>query len=406
MLKRLRIRNWRCFDDFTIEFGPAQCLVGDNGVGKSSVMDLLERIRRLVGEQHVVQGLFPATSAHRATFSDATQEFELTSEIGGDEVEYRLVIERDARSLTSKLKHESIRTNRETTFRNESGNVKLGRDADRSNQPIPFLTSGSLVGQVDLSVIDPASKELIDGIKRLQILRINPFNSLMNRSHISWGLLDADAGNFVEWMRQRNEPNEFLAAVSDATAEVLPSIEKIDWFQDGSKSARLNFWLTKEFDAQDIKGEHEHWQPRMVFLDDLSDGQRCLLVMYALLVELRSEPANSPCPRLVCLDEPFNFVALSEIQPILAELIDMAHEGRIQLIVSGHHPEIIDFFGSSNLTLLYRNRDDRIVARPFPTDDDAMGLLTPSQVLARGWRPLDAHQPDDEAAEPIAEPAT
>ena len=48
--------------------------------------------------------------------------------------------------------------------------------------------------------------------------------------------------------------------------------------------------------------------------DVVSDGQRTLIVLYALLVDIGA------APRTVLLDEPENYVGLSELQPWLQRL--------------------------------------------------------------------------------------
>lgn len=44
MIKRLEIKNYKCFGNFVIEFDDVNLLMGLNGTGKSTVLEVLEKI--------------------------------------------------------------------------------------------------------------------------------------------------------------------------------------------------------------------------------------------------------------------------------------------------------------------------------------------------------------------------
>ncbi|MGH7490726.1 MAG: AAA family ATPase, partial [bacterium] len=73
-------------------------------------------------------------------------------------------------------------------------------------------------------------------------------------------------------------------------------------------------------------------------LDELSDGQRALIAIYTL-VHLAGEQD------VLFLDEPDNFLALSEIQPWLMVLSDVCGVRPRQAVICSHHPELIDYLG-------------------------------------------------------------
>ena len=75
---------------------------------------------------------------------------------------------------------------------------------------------------------------------------------------------------------------------------------------------------------------------------ELSDGQRALIALYAL-IHLAAGQGYT-----LFLDEPDNYVALPEIQPWLRELENVCGETVLQAVLSSHHPELIDYLGSEN----------------------------------------------------------
>ena len=65
--------------------------------------------------------------------------------------------------------------------------------------------------------------------------------------------------------------------------------------------------------------------------NELSDGQKTLLALYSIL-------ANIPNGSTVLIDEPENFLALSELQPWLEAMNDAWEERDIQFIIISHNP--------------------------------------------------------------------
>jgi predicted ATPase len=109
--------------------------------------------------------------------------------------------------------------------------------------------------------------------------------------------------------------------------------------------------------------------------DDLSDGQRALIVLYTILQAETGE--------VVCFDEPDNFVALPEIQPWLVALSTSAEAQRRQVFIISHHPEIIDYLAAGGATVFERVNGGPARIRPLSLDR-GIGLKA-SEILARGW---------------------
>ncbi|MFP4389534.1 MAG: AAA family ATPase [Desulfococcaceae bacterium] len=53
MITEIYVDNFRCFSNFRIKPGGFQLWLGDNGSGKTSVMDALRRLQRLMRGEHV-----------------------------------------------------------------------------------------------------------------------------------------------------------------------------------------------------------------------------------------------------------------------------------------------------------------------------------------------------------------
>jgi ABC-type ATPase with predicted acetyltransferase domain len=106
---------------------------------------------------------------------------------------------------------------------------------------------------------------------------------------------------------------------------------------------------------------------------ELSDGQRALMVLYTI------RHAIADGASLLFFDEPDNYLAQREIQPLLAELTGAARNAGATLLVISHHPEVIDYLAPDQVLRLWRGEDGptRIESVQF---DLSMGM-TASETL-------------------------
>jgi len=108
--------------------------------------------------------------------------------------------------------------------------------------------------------------------------------------------------------------------------------------------------------------------------EELSEGQRAIIGLYTLLHFLSGSGAT------LCLDEPDNFVALSEIQPFLLALRD---QERIQTLLISHHPEVINLLAPGSGLWFERVSGGPVRVRPFQAPPDA--AVPAAEIVARGW---------------------
>ena len=120
----------------------------------------------------------------------------------------------------------------------------------------------------------------------------------------------------------------------DHLRDVLPGFVDLRLVQKGSDYRELQ----AEFAPRD--GEAGN----IYRFDQLSDGQRALIVIHLLLF---ADDAG----RTLFLDEPDNYITLPELQPWLAELEDGCGDTLPQTILISHHPEAIDFLNDKAVWL-------------------------------------------------------
>lgn len=111
--------------------------------------------------------------------------------------------------------------------------------------------------------------------------------------------------------------------------------------------------------------------------DELSDGERALIVLYSL------KAFALDTVRLLCFDEPSSYLALAELQPWWNAFRDAAEEAAVQVLLTTHNSELLNLLAPEDAVVLRRENGGPTRPGPFPTDFE--GALTPAEVVARGW---------------------
>ena len=89
-------------------------------------------------------------------------------------------------------------------------------------------------------------------------------------------------------------------------------------------------------------------------------------------------------PFTLLIDEPDNFLALSEIQPWLIALSDACGDSEHQAVICSHHPELIDYWGAEKGVLLECANGGATTVRTASSLAAGDGLRL-SERIARGW---------------------
>ena len=371
MLKSLYVHNYRAVVNFSLELKPLTLLVGSNGSGKTTVLDVLAAIRALVDGGTIGELLPPSTLPRWLTgdgqrFDPASQKFELCVNGMDGVFKYLLTVEQRDRSPRTRIKSEQLLFNERPVFKFADGQVQLYRD-DHSAGPeygYDWHRSG-------LTTILPRHDNtrltwLKEWLGKVMCVRVDA-PRVGGRAEDSAAWPRRDLSNFAAWYREESPANSsctvaFLAALK----EVIGGLDGLDLKPAGQGVYLLVATLMGKDNKRFSLG-----------IEELSDGQRSLVVLYALLhFGLR-------LGRTVCIDEPENFVALEEIQPWLMEVADQVSDSKCQAILISHHPELLNQLAMDHGILFTREGSDPVRTQPFA--DTPESALTPAERIARGW---------------------
>jgi predicted ATPase len=365
MLKRVYIHNYRCLVDFELQLGRRQLIMGGNGSGKSSVMDVLQFLRRIVILKHDLERR-KILNQRTLWLNLPTQTFEIEASLDSSNYVYRLVIEPQSDPEQPRVSSESVKLNGQLIFDFHSGEVHLFDDQFRHKVQYPFEPSRSALATIDESRTNRNLSTFKEWFRHLLCFRINPY-AMNARSESEDSYPWKDLSNFGSWYRHlRLSSRREDDALHKSLRESLDGFRSLQ-FEDFGEGTRL---LQAEF-------EQENGRDFRLRFNQLSDGQRCLIGLYSILHFVIAKGYT------VILDEPDNFIALREIQSWLSEVSASIDEGGGQALIISHHPELMNQWAPDYGIQLFRDGTGPVRVKQF--NGQAYSMLSPSEVVARGW---------------------
>ena len=371
MLNRMFVDNYKCLVNFELPLQELTLLLGPNGVGKTSVLDVIFAIRQLLNGTAKVTDFtaFPESTLTKWQ-SRPFQTFVLEADLDDEHYVYRLEVQHErpqARQVRrARVWKELLTGNGGPLFLFSAGDVQLYRDDHSEGPKFPADWSESALARVVPRSDNQRLSRFLDFIRKIVVCGLYPA-SFESETRAEDPILGRDARNFASWyLDALLERQDLVPRYTESLKEVIEGFRGIRLEKVGQDTRALMV----QFDASESLYE--------LRFDQISDGQRALIALYAL-VHLKAGQNYT-----LFLDEPDNYVALPEIQPWLVELSDACGDTIPQAVLCSHHPELIDYLGGDRGLLLSRESDGVTTARPVQANGSEPGLKL-SELVARGW---------------------
>lgn len=366
LIKRVYVDNFRCLVNF--EWMPtAECIVlGANGSGKSSALDAIRLIQAWVCGWNGADELVDAEELTEWQ-SSSLIHFELEARVGDLDLSYSVEFDssRDLRKV--RVVQESLKEGELKLIERDKASVQLYRDTGSSGGTFPLSWSQSAIAAVEPSDVNKKLQRFRDYLGRVLVVRPLPF-LFEPESRSEEGRPDVTLRNLISWYRRVASNQKAMTTLRDLLKDVWPEFDYVN-LQDVGRDAKA-MELVFEQNGR-TTGEVR------VPMQRLSDGERMLLALYLIASYQRLTPVP-----VLYVDEPDNFLSLSEIQPWLMRMLnDRPDDG--QLVVVSHSPEVIETMGEER-GVWFSRTDHFSPTRVRPVTRDETGL-TLSERIARGW---------------------
>ena len=366
MLERLEVDNYKCLVGFELDLDELTLLLGVNGAGKSSVLDVVLATRQLLsGGCRVTDAtVFPSSTLTRWGVGN-WQSVEMHARLGGETFNYRLEVEHEVATKRARIMRERLTVEQRALFEFIDGDVRLYRDDHTSGPEFSSDWSESALARVVPAPDNTRLTRFLEFVRGIVVCRLHP-PAFRTEVDGEAGVLSVDGANFGAWYRSVLQEHPHLGAdFNRALGEVIDGLYALRLVPVGIDTRALAVTFKDGDRSFDL------------YFGELSDGQRALVALYGLL-HLVQGPATA-----VFLDEPDNYVALAEIQPWAAALASACGETMGQAVLCSHHPELIDYFGGESGRLMWRDAYGAVaVGAP---QHQLTGPLKLSEAIARGW---------------------
>jgi len=363
-IARLYIHNYRCFVNFELRPGARSLLIGYNGSGKSSILDVLSAIQDLAVWNKEVTEAFPGDTV--AKFSGSTeQRFEIDVESDSGTFRYALLVTHDLERREAVISSEEITLDGKPLYRFADKEVQLYRDDHTPERsPFSFSPRRSFLASLEPKSTTTKVSWLRSFLQNIWVLRLDPSRMVALSRSDNDVFLARDASNFASWCRSllQEEPDS-LERAREPLGEVIAGFLHLRAQTAGRAKVLVAKFAYPGGTTYDLD------------FDLLSDGQKTLIVLYVLLHSVLRRAT------VLCLDEPDNFVSIREIQPFLVALSDIADETGTQVLLISHSAEVIDYIGTSEAIVLERPDGGHTRVSAIANG----GPLRLSERMARGW---------------------
>ncbi len=359
MIKYLKADNYRTFVNFKVDFSNINMLLGNNGVGKSTIFELLYNLRSFIRGDKTVKDVFSFESLTRWQ-NVPVQSFELGISYDSFDFVYMLEIEYNKDIKKNKVKRESVLCEGRTIFHAENGKATLYNDSYSEG---PELLMNWLNSGVSAVYERSDNKKLCSfktAINNIVVCHPSPVNV-------------HDYCNTEEQYPDYNTEN----IVSVYLSVVQTNLEKITTLWEMMRQINPSFCRTylKGETEKTLYFEYNHSGAITEYkFSEISDGERMIFILYFLIAAFSKDNYS------LFLDEPDNYISLQEVVQLIQHLQDTEADNG-QFVIISHHPKIIDYFATSyGIWLTRRSYGATSIAEPPVATD----YLTYSEIIASG----------------------
>lgn len=380
MLKAIRVTNFKIINDSSlVPLKPLTLLIGRNGSGKSSLVEVLDWLGKAVhsGATEATEQFHNITDILNGWANDPTRTFGITLEFDpqdasvGEKILYRVEVGVQESDQLPCITYEqlscktvdgeniSIRSDGSTRERRRDARLlkevrtttfteskdKMSKTTIKPETTVQWVPT-THADRLALSEIDPVERggDLLKRfLERAVFLRLNP-RSIARfapaRTKPSPRLLDDEGLGVAYLLTQLDE--ETLGILVEKLSHIIASASNLESHIPASPADRRFFTFVEERSGEERPLQVPAWV--------LSEGTRRMTAILALL--LHDHP-----PELLCIEEVENGLDPWTLRFLCDELTSAVERGT-QVILTTHSPYLLNFVPLENIILCDRRSYD------------------------------------------------
>jgi ATPase subunit of ABC transporter with duplicated ATPase domains len=375
MLRRIYVDNFLSLVGFDLKLSDRQLLLGRNGMGKSSLFRAIRAVRDVVEGGRKLSAVFGVDTLTRWQ-SLRTQRFELDVELPSvGPVRYVLVVEHTGRAV--RTVRETLHGDGGALFEYADGRVRLFTDDHALSSEFPLELEYAPLGTLVPGPVQTRLAAFRRWLGNLYVLRIDSPHIVTEAGGSDLQPLADDSTNFPAWYQTVAQSDQKLASdLRSRLTTALPGFVSLNLPRTGNGATMLVPKFEGTYERASGQAGPVGYEISYRF-DELSDGQRSLIVLYALLCFALKGGHT------LCLDQPDEYVSIEEIQPWLMTALDELDAGAAgQLLLISHHPELINVLAPEHGLWFERPTGAGTRVRPFAALPNSP--LQPAEQIAWG----------------------
>ena len=347
MIKRIKIDNFKSLNDFTIDLKPLTVIVGNNAMGKSSILQAIAFLANCTVDDFgiILERRNWTVSNVKSRVGNANNSrisFETIVQLGEDELCWIMNLQTNVKKNTIHLVSESIRdmTNDKLLldYKKVSGGFLKAGDM-RIVIPDNFVVSSSCLKiirtlksaderlrRLALFFADSASFELLSP----KDMRLSSRGEVKN--------IGESGRNLPSFIKRMNDQQKksFMSKVRKILGERISDVSA----SIPGRSGWTQINIKEHYEDGDIEFSSR----------EISDG---ILRVLAFVAISEIEPSDA----VFLLDEIENGINVDYAEPLTGVLKDMYSQSSHQLIVTTHSTVFLDYVNSDEIVYLYRDKN-------------------------------------------------
>ena len=348
MITSLYVDNYKTLVNFTIDFHNLSVLIGKNGSGKSSVLQVIKAVRSFVIDHKSINEAFSATTLSRWLMSDI-QTIELSLRNDVHSYIYHVEIDFKREEGVGRVKTEEVSCDGHVIFSEDHGHVTLYNDSYQAGPEILLDWNYSGVSMV----AERRDNQLLSEFKQ-------ELDKVIVCSPRPYGIEPSST-------RELNRPDyhfSYLVSVYRYLLQAYP--EKTETMNNELKkvlSTYLRAYMSGIGEEKTLVfGFKANGKEIPIYVTEISEGELQLFILYLIALYYVKEGF------MVFIDEPDNYISMNEIQPwcrMIEECLET--DGGGQCVMISHHREVLDYLAQSAGIWMSRNGNpsSRIIDPPI-----------------------------------------